>query len=119
MRRGRRCALLGSVLLLQACVMVPVTKYRYDEGCRTTVKQMTLEPVQLASVGSCANEGCVAIVALAGATAAASAVVSGSVAIVGNVVYWMERAGRCDAPAGPPPSPPAGGGHARATDEAP
>ena len=102
MRRRTGCALVAVALALQACVMVPVAKYRYDEGCRTTVKQMTLEPVQLASIGSCSNEGCVAIVALAGATAAVTAVVSGSVAIVGNVVYWMERAGRCDAPAGPP-----------------
>lgn len=80
-------------LALQACVMVPVTKLRYDEGCRTTVKEMTLQPVQLASIGGCANEGCTALLALAGVTAAASTVVSGSVAIVGNVVYWMERAG--------------------------
>ena len=40
-----------AVLALQACVMVPVTKLRYDEGCRTTVKEMTLQPVQLASIG--------------------------------------------------------------------
>jgi hypothetical protein len=82
-------------LALQACVMVPVTKLRYAEECRTVVKQMTMEPVQLASIGGCSNEGCVTLVALAGVTAAASAVVSGSVAVVGNVVYWLERGGRC------------------------
>ena len=31
----------------------------------------------------------------AGATAAASAIVSGSIVIVGNVVYWFEKQGRC------------------------
>jgi hypothetical protein len=36
------------------------------------------------------------IVAVAGVTAAASAVVSGSIAVVGNVVYWLERQGRCE-----------------------
>lgn len=30
----------------------------------------------------------------AGATAAASAIVSGSIVIVGNVVYWFEKQGR-------------------------
>jgi hypothetical protein len=96
-----------AVLALQACVMVPVTKLRYDEGCRTTVKEMTLQPVQLASIGGCANEGCAALLALAGVTAAASTVVSGSVAIVGNVVYWMERVGTGCQPA-PPAAAPAG-----------
>jgi hypothetical protein len=33
-----------------------------------------------------------------GAVTAASAVVSGSIALVGNVVYWFERQGRCNPP---------------------
>lgn len=107
--KPRTRLLLGAcaALVLQACVMVPVTKYRYDEGCRTTVKEMTLEPLQLASIGGCANEGCAALLALAGVTAAASTVVSGSVAIVGNVVYWMERVGSGCQPAPPAAVPPA------------
>jgi hypothetical protein len=31
----------------------------------------------------------------AGATAAASAVISGSIVVAGNVVYWFEKQGRC------------------------
>jgi hypothetical protein len=30
-----------------------------------------------------------------GAVTAASAVISGSIAVVGNAVYWFERQGRC------------------------
>jgi hypothetical protein len=30
-----------------------------------------------------------------GVVAVASAVVSGSIAVVGNVVYWLERQGQC------------------------
>jgi hypothetical protein len=30
-----------------------------------------------------------------GVVAATSAVVSGSIAVVGNVVYWFERQGQC------------------------
>jgi hypothetical protein len=32
---------------------------------------------------------------------AATAVVSGSVALVGNMVYWFERQGQCARPAAP------------------
>jgi hypothetical protein len=35
------------------------------------------------------------LLAAAGATAEASAVISGSIVIVGNVVYWFEKQGRC------------------------
>jgi hypothetical protein len=30
-----------------------------------------------------------------GAVAAASVVVSGSIVVVGNVVYWLEKQGKC------------------------
>jgi hypothetical protein len=85
-----------AVLLLQACVMVPRTVEGYDAGCRTQARHMVLDAVQVGSIGSCSNQGCVMIVAVAGVTAAASAVVSGSIAVVGNVVYWLERQGRCE-----------------------
>jgi hypothetical protein len=105
MRRAAHLVVAATAwLALQGCVMVPVTKLRYAEECRTVVKQMTMEPVQLASIGGCSNEGCVTLVALAGVTAAASAVVSGSVAVVGNVVYWLERGGRCGLVAPPAPT---------------
>lgn len=93
--RSTACVLLA--LLLQACVVVPRTTEQFDPGCRAVVRRMTLEAVQVAALGGCANGGCVALLAAAGATAAASAVVSGSIAVVGNVVYWLERQGRCAA----------------------
>jgi hypothetical protein len=92
-----------ALLLLPGCVLVPVTVQAYDAQCRTAVRQMTLQPVQLAAIQGCSNTGCVALLAVAGATAAASAVVSGSIVIVGNAVYWLERQGTC----GGEPVPPA------------
>jgi hypothetical protein len=55
----------------------------------------------------------VTLVAVAAVTGLASTVVSGSIAIVGNVVYWLERQGHCGgsapatapAPARPSPVP--------------
>lgn len=111
---------LAPVLLVLAagCVMVPRTVARYDPECRIVRRQMTLQPVQIASIGGCSNEGCATLVAVAAVTGAASMVVSGSIALVGNVVYWAEWQGRCQrgaepaVPPGllpPPPSPaPAG-----------
>ena len=86
---------IGCVLALQACVMVPRTTEVYDENCKVMSKQMDLEPVQIAAIRGCSNSGCTAALVAAGATAAASAIISGSIVIVGNVAYWFEKQGRC------------------------
>lgn len=98
------------VFVLAGCVVVPRTVENYDPQCQVVARHMTLEAWQVASLGGCSNEGCVVLLAAAGVTAAASAVVSGSIAVVGNAVYWLERQGRCvPAPAPVPPglTPPA------------
>lgn len=84
-----------TAVVLSACVYVPRTTEVYDAGCRIQSKQMTLEPVQIAHLGQCVGSGCGALLVVAGATAAASAVVSGSIVVVGNVAYWFEKQGRC------------------------
>ena len=43
------------------------------------------------------------MLAAMGAVTAASAVISGSIALVGNVVYWFERQGRCGRMPAPEP----------------
>lgn len=80
---------------MNACVFLPKTVDLYDSECQTAWKQMELEPVQVAMVGPCSNGNCAAELVVVGAVAAASAVVSGSIVVVGNVVYWMEKQGRC------------------------
>lgn len=84
------CALLGA-----GCVVVPRTAEVYDPQCRTFVRQVVLETAVLGTIGHCHNEGCAAVLATLGLVTAASAVVSGSVAIIGNIVYWAERRGQC------------------------
>ena len=56
---------------------------------------MSLEAYQVASIGRCSNQDCVAWLVAAGVVGAASAVVSGSVVVAGNVVYWVEKKGQC------------------------
>src|SRR5688500_15566479 len=86
---------VASLLLLQACVMVPRTTEAYDAECKVSVKQMDLQPVQLASVQGCSNNGCAALLAVAGVSAAASTLISGGIVIVGNAAYWLDKQGRC------------------------
>ena len=80
---------------LTACIVVPRTTQTYDPDCQIYVRQMTLEAQQIGYFAGCANDGCVVLLATAGVIAAGSAVVSGSIAVVGNVVYWAEKQQRC------------------------
>jgi hypothetical protein len=81
--------------LLQGCVVLPRTDTVYDAQCQVMRRQMTLEVQQIGAFGGCANEGCAMLLAASGVVAVASTVVSGSIAVVGNVVYWIERQGQC------------------------
>ena len=92
---------------MSACIVVPQTREVYDPDCKTTTRQVTLETAYLGGFQRCAGDGCVAMLAAAGFVTAASVVVSGSIAVVGNAVYWLERQGRCARPrdgATPPPA---------------
>ena len=92
---------LVAALVAQGCVVVPHTRETYDPQCRVLTQQVTLETAVLGGFHACHGRGCEALLVTAGVVTAASAVVSGSIAVVGNVVYWFERQGRCLAAAGP------------------
>jgi hypothetical protein len=78
------------------CMVVPRTVSTYNADCQVVEKHMTLETQQVGAVTGCHNNAeCVSLLAVYGLVAATSAVVSGSVAVVGNVVYWVERRGQC------------------------
>jgi hypothetical protein len=85
----------AAILTLQACVFVPRTTEVYDFDCRVSSRQMDLQAVEIGGFGRCQSRDCAVILVAVGATAAASAVVSGSIVVVGNVVYWLEKQGRC------------------------
>ncbi len=95
-RRRRALAVLAAPLALSACVFVPRTTTVYDHDCQVHARQMELAPVQIAVLGGCHNNECSVLLVAAGATAAASAVISGSIVVVGNIVYWFEKQGRCN-----------------------
>lgn len=110
--RRQRLPTVAVVLLLSGCIVVPRTTEVYDPQCRTMVRQMVLETAVIGTIGHCSNDGCAVMLASMGIVSAASAVVSGSVAIIGNILYWAERRGQCPPePAGTatPAAPPASG----------
>ncbi|MGH8691124.1 MAG: hypothetical protein ACREUS_08860 [Burkholderiales bacterium] len=76
-------------------MFVPQTTIVYDEKCRIHTKHMTLRGEQIAAIGHCAGDACLAVLATIGIVAGASVVVSGSIVVVGNVVYWIEKQGQC------------------------
>ena len=83
------------IALLGGCVYFPKTTSEYDEKCLVYQRHMTLAVQQVGFVAGCRGESCLGALVFVGAVSASTAVVSGSVVVVGNVVYWMENRGRC------------------------
>lgn len=95
---------LGLFLLitqLPACVVVPKKVASYDKTCKVALQKITLDVQKTESDTQwrCTNNDCAwdipAEIAEAVFTTATSAVVAGSIALVGNTVYWLEREGEC------------------------
>jgi hypothetical protein len=111
-------ALLG-LTVLTACVMVPVTREVYDPECQSMRRQIVLAPAVMGQFNACGGRDCSALLVAMGAVTAASVVVSGSIAVVGNVAYWAEHKASCKrndaasaAPSAPLFSPPSSPGPA-------
>jgi len=100
-RRGvRRASIelafaLGAAMLAAGCVVVPVTRDVYDPDCRLMRREVTLEAAVIGQFHSCSGQECSALLATLGVVSAATLVVSGSLAVVGNVVYWLEHEANC------------------------
>jgi hypothetical protein len=102
-----RLAALLAAASLQACVFVPRSTQVYDAQCQAVSRRLELQEVQVAAIGGCRNEGCVALVLAAGVVGAATAVVSGTIVVSGNIATWLEKQVQCRAPAPTPTTTPA------------
>lgn len=94
----KRASIGLAAALLSACIVVPQTQTVYDPQCQVMTRQITLETTVIGGFTRCAGDGCAALLATMGFVTAASVVVSGSIAVVGNAVYWIERQGQCARP---------------------
>jgi hypothetical protein len=90
-----RAFVVAMAVLAAGCVVVPTTRESYDPDCKMLKREMTLEVGKVGSFQRCGGNECAAMLAAAGVVTAATAVVSGSIALVGNVIYWFERQGKC------------------------
>jgi hypothetical protein len=104
MRYSRSLAIaVVACTLATGCVIVPVTVEGYDSECRVVTRHMELQAVQIGAIQNCSNQACAGLVIVAAGLAAASAIVSGSVVVIGNIGYWAERKSTCLLAPPPPP----------------
>ena len=75
----------------------PKTVRAYDEECQIVAREMVLDVTDPNASRTCGSNGCVGQLVLEAAVLAASTVVSGSIVVAGNVVYWLERKRNCRA----------------------
>ena len=87
--------LLAAVILGGGCVFYPQTTLKYDPACDTLQRHMTLNSTQVEAFVGCHDRACAELLVLAGVVSAASFVVSGSIAVVGDIVYWLEAQAQC------------------------
>jgi hypothetical protein len=84
-----------------ACVVVPKKVASYDEKCMVSTQkvELTMEQAQTFSDIDCINNDCkmefVGAIASSALVTTTSAIVSGSIALVGNTFYWLESQGGC------------------------
>lgn len=91
----RNIGLLNLVAIccfVSACMIVPKQVSRYDADCNIHYKQLRLTEIELNNFNACNDEACLVVLL---AIPVASTIISGSIVIAGNVVYWLEKEGRC------------------------
>ena len=91
-----RFALIAS-LALSGCIVTPRTTTHYDSGCAVAHKKvvLTAQQVDLMQGRNCGNYDCRGFLMSLLIVSPASAVISSSIAIVGNTMYWVEYKARC------------------------
>ena len=96
-----RIALIHMSISLGACVVAPKKVASYDGNCMVSTQKIVLTTEQLQEFNSvnCITNSCRAEFAEAAVTSVfvttTSAIVSGSIALVGNTLYWLESQGKC------------------------
>ena len=88
-------ALIFTAIALGGCVFYPHTTMEYNAACDTVQRHMSLNSAQVEAFVGCHDRGCVELLVLAGVISATSFVISGSIAVVGDVVYWLEARHQC------------------------
>jgi hypothetical protein len=92
------CA-LPFAAVLTSCTVAPRTVESFDYECKTYQRSATLTAKPIGGLDkSCQQQPglCLPLLVGAGAVTAATTIISGSLVITGNVVFWLERQSRCN-----------------------
>ena len=79
------------LFFVSGCFYLPKFEESKNDNCELVTKKMTIENIGEFPQGC--NDECL-LIALGVATT--SYIVSGSIAVVGNTVHWIEKKGRCE-----------------------
>jgi len=91
-------AIIAVSFFVSGCVFYPRTIEYYDAQCDIKYRKLVLETEAMKETcsGPRSNDpeghGCLALVV---AMSAGSAIVSGSIVVAGNTIYWLEKEGKC------------------------
>lgn len=98
LRLARIPVLLATALSLTGCYTVaPRVVTEYDDDCEIGFRKMVLTAEQQGLfIESCGGSECAAGILSGLLWTSLTTVVSGSIVLVGNTVFWMEKQGRCD-----------------------
>ena len=97
----KKLLLVGLYSSLCSCVVKPKQVAGFDYECDIVTRkiELTLDQQQRFRSMNCQNEECktqlVADLASSILLVPLSAIVSGSIALTGNTLYWLEEKGRC------------------------
>jgi hypothetical protein len=92
---GKFTSIVGVALLISGCIYYPKRVEVYDSDCNIKTRKLTLGVIASNSVPNCSggNAGpCLAAIAAVGPV---TAVVSGSIVVIGNTLYYLEKEGPC------------------------
>ncbi|MCF6436684.1 hypothetical protein [Pseudoalteromonas sp. MMG022] len=83
--------------LTSGCIFHPKEVSYFDERCQTYAKKAVLDSERASLLTSCSGSACGGWLAAEGLVSAASLVISGSIVLVQNAVYWQEKNKNCNA----------------------
>lgn len=91
--------LLISAFILTSCTFTPKVVYDNDNGrCQLSTNKRTLELADISQLNCSGSSSEAAVVCLGAVTvySAITAIVSGSIVLVGNTIHWLEKQGKCN-----------------------
>jgi len=102
-RFSKQLALTLLSTILCACIVVPKKVSGYDSKCKVATKKIELTMEEVENFNDldlyCTHVDCgtefVGIIATSALVTTTSAIISGSIALVGNTLYWAENQGQC------------------------